>query len=250
MLFEYIKNFLLDLAFPKRCLSCGIEGSFVCYDCLGKINFLQNQQCPKCRRPNMTGEFCGPRCKDGFYFDRMIVCCEYRKNSLIQKLISTFKYRFVSGCDVFLAEILRTQFFYLSQFTEFLNQSVFIPVPIHKKRLLYRGFNQSRVLSEKLLKILKNDPEFENHFENLEFSDCLFRRQYSHEQATLKRNERLNNLVSTISLDEKFSEKIKNKSCIVIDDVATTCSTLNECSKILKLGGARYVCGLVLARGI
>lgn len=252
MIFETIKNFLLDLLFPKLCLGCGRNGDLICRECLGKINFLQNQQCPACRRQNLTGDFCGPQCGNEFYFDQLIVCCEYGREAFIRKLITSLKYRFIKECDYFLAEVMRTQFFYISQSSlsgESLRDAIFVPVPIHKKRLLYRGFNQSKILAEKLLTILKTDPDTGDLFKNLKGYDCLIRSQYSHEQATLGRNERLDNLTGSIKLEEKFSEKIRDKLCILVDDVATTCSTLNECGKILKQNGARYVCGLVVARG-
>jgi predicted amidophosphoribosyltransferase len=105
------------------------------------------------------------------------------------------------------------------------------------------------LLTENLLFYLKNDPDFENKFTNVENFDCLIREEYSIGQAKLHRQERLKNLKGSIKFDQEFSNKIKNKFLILIDDVATTCTTINECSKVLKQFGARHICGLVLARG-
>ncbi|MFA7685293.1 MAG: double zinc ribbon domain-containing protein [Candidatus Gracilibacteria bacterium] len=250
MIFDVIKNSILNLLFPKYCLNCKERGEFLCANCLTKISFLQNQQCPKCRRPNLIGNFCDQQCRKDFYFDQLIVCCQYGKNALIKKLITSFKYNFLRELRLFLATILKTQFIYLSQFINLEKNIIFIPVPIHKKRLLYRGFNQAAELSEMLLKILKNDSDFGERFWDITALDCLTRDKYSEKQANLQRAERLNNLAGTITLNNSLTNLIKNKFCILIDDVSTTCATLNECSKILKRHGANYVCGLVLARGV
>lgn len=250
MILNLIKDLFLNFAFPKRCFGCDEIGNFVCHDCLRKIDFLEYQQCPACRCPNSSGVFCGGKCNNGFYFDQLIVCCKYDKNSLLRKLITAFKYHFIKDLGLVLAEVLRTQFIYISQFSEWMGKSNFIPVPIHKKRLLYRGFNQSNVLTERLASLIGNDADMGDKFKKTGIADCLFRHQYSHEQATLQRHERLENLVGSIQFCPDFSAKIKDGFCILIDDVATTCSTINECSKVLKRNGARYVCGLVLARGI
>ncbi len=77
----------------------------------------------------------------------------------------------------------------------------------------------------------------------------MSREIYSEAQAKLNRQKRLKNLKNSIGFKEEFADKIKDKFVILIDDVATTGSTLNECSKVLKQFGAKYVCGLVLARG-
>jgi ComF family protein len=250
MIFEYLKKLALDLLFPKRCIECGEYGNFICYECLRGFSFLEEQECPNCRRKkNQFGFFCNEQCHEGFYFDQLIVCSSYSKNLLIRKLITNFKYKFVKDLSFVLAEALRTQFVYTSQFIPEFSKAILVPVPIHKKRLLYRGFHQTKLLTENLLFYLKNDPDFENKFENVDSSDCLIRKKFLIGQAKLKRHERLENLTGAIEFDKKFRDGIKNKFLILIDDVATTCTTINECSKVLKQFGARHICGLVLARG-
>ena len=250
MILNLIKNFLLNIVFPKRCLECGAGGDFVCLDCLSKINFLQSQSCPSCKYPNPTGIFCNQDCRNNLDFDQLIVCCEYNEFSLIRKLIMAFKYRFIKDLGGILAEVLKTQLIYISQINYLVSQSVFVPVPIHKKMLFDRGFNQAQVLTEKLINSLKNDFDFSGKFENIFIADCLVRHKYSEKQSTLSRNERFSNLAGSIKFDQMFADKIKGQICILIDDVATTCTTINECGKILKQNGAKYVYALVLARGI
>jgi ComF family protein len=250
MIFDVIKNLILNLLFPKECLNCRRKGEFLCERCLSEVSFLQHQQCPKCRHLNLIGNFCDHRCQKNFNFDQLIVCCQYGDHSLIKKLITAFKYNFLRELRFILATILKAQFIYLSQFINLAENIVFVPIPIHKKRLLYRGFNQSSELSKTLLEVLKTDSDFGEKFWKITLLDCLIRDKYSDKQANLQRLERLNNLTGTISFNSSFANSIEDKICILIDDVATTCTTLNCCSEILKQNGAKYVCGLVLARGI
>lgn len=240
---------MLDLLFPKRCISCGSIGKFICKECLGKIEFLEIQQCPSCKKNKNLGLFCSSRCKKEFHFDQLIVATKYKHEGLISKIITTFKYRFSEELGFILAQILKTQFIYHSQFLPFLKNSYLTFVPIHKKRLLYRGFNQSEILANILAKSLKDDPVLNDYFCGVEVIDCLHRKEYRTEQAKLGRAERLVNLQGAFEIIKEKPDKVSGKNFVLIDDVATTLSTLNECSKVLKMAGARYICGLVIARG-
>lgn len=232
MLFNQIKNFFVNLFFPRKCFNCGLNGCFVCIDCLRNISFISAQLSVPCN----------------FYFDGLIACVDYKKDDLVNKMITNFKYKFDKEIAVVLAQILKTQFVYLSQFNDFFKRIVFVPVPLHKKRLNYRGFNQAFVLAKYLIKELKNDSELEDMFKDAELIDCLRRTLYRPPQAESTRKERIENIKGVIEIDESFCKSIRNRSIFVIDDVATTCSTLNECAKILKNAGAKFVCGFVLAK--
>lgn len=232
MLFDQIKDFFINLFFPRKCLNCGINGCFVCADCLQTISFVGAQMSPS----------------GNFHFDAFIACVDYKKDDLVNKMITGFKYKFDEEIAVILAQILKTQFVYLSQFNDFFKSAVFVPVPLHKKRLNYRGFNQALVLSKYFIDGLKNDPELGNTFKNTELVDCLKRTLYRPPQAESTRKERIENIKGVIEIDESFCEFVKNRFVFVVDDVATTRSTLNECAKVLKNAGARFVCGFVLAK--
>ncbi|MCX6734478.1 MAG: phosphoribosyltransferase family protein [Candidatus Peregrinibacteria bacterium] len=130
----------------------------------------------------------------------------------------------------------------LAEFShEFRNEDgVFlIPVPLSPGRLKFRGFNQSILLAKYL----------EKNFSGMKVYDCMKREDGSEQQAGKLRNERLKNLENKIAMKEDSGENLRAKNVILIDDIATTGTTLNECAKVLKLAGADHVCGLVLARG-
>ncbi len=243
MFFEYI----LGLIFPKRCVGCGRSGTLVCVECLRQIKFLEKQQCPHCRKVNGTGEFCR-LCVPGFYFDRMIVCLNYFANPLAAKLIRKFKYSFWENLSFVLTMIMKAQIVLLNQMMDDFGDAVIVPVPSHKKRVGFRGFDHVKLLTETLVKNLKRDTQINESFKEIQSCDCLVRTKFKKTQAKLTKNERLKNLVGAIEMKTGMIETVSGKFILLIDDVAATCSTLNECAKVLKKSGARYVCAMVLAR--
>lgn len=246
-IFLWAKKSLLDLFFPKSCLVCGKNGIYACDECLGQIVFNKKQKCPWCKKWNDFGEVCGRGCGVGFFFDQMIVCCSYKANPLLKKLLSLMKYKFSEEVCAILGEILRTQFVYFSQYLDF-KDFIFVPVPLHKKRFKYRGFNQAEKLCKYLCEKVSRDPEMEEKFLGVEVWDCLRRVKYQKAQAKLTRKERLGNLKDSFEVLSGFERKFRGRKVVLIDDVATTGTTLNECSRVLKNCGVEYICGLVIAR--
>ena len=173
---------LLNLVFPKFCEGCGSYGSYICEKCFSGLNLIDKQRCPGCRRQNPGAYFCNENCQKGFAFDRLIVAMNYQEEPLGKRLIYLLKYKFSSDLVEVLGKILLRSFAEFSH--EFLDGSVFVAVPLHKKRLAYRGFNQSHLLAIDLAK----------SFHGIGISDCLLRLDNTEAQATLKRSERLANV--------------------------------------------------------
>lgn len=229
---------ILDLLFPRFCLNCEKEGAYLCSGCFNRLIILSKQGCPACRRINELGKFCHEKCAQNFAFDQLIVCSTYEKAGLLKKLLVLLKYRFAEEVVEILGKLLKYQFAYFSH--NFINQEVLIvPVPLHKKRLKYRSFNQAWLLAEYLAR----------SFNFINLCDCLERKKFQKSQALADREERIVNLKGSFEVKEEFRNFVKGRVILLVDDVATTCSTLNECSGALKVAGAKYICGLVLARG-
>ena len=104
-----------------------------------------------------------------------------------------------------------------------------MPVPISRKRLKTRGYNQCYLIAKEISKILNI---------NLE-NDVLVKKKNNKVQSTLNKNEREKNVQSVYKLLNK--NKVKNKKILLIDDIYTTGSTVNECSKELCVAGAKVV---------
>jgi len=112
---------------------------------------------------------------------------------------------------------------------------VLVPVPLHPKRLRERGYNQSELLARELGKLCDLPV----------VDDCLFRRLNTPPQAQSSGvNERRYNIINAFSCRDN---KLEGKSVLLIDDVATSGSTLNTCARELKYAGAASVQGLVVA---
>ncbi len=224
---------LLDFLFPRTCVSCGKEGTYICEKCFLEIGFLESQECPVCRKENVSGALCAG-CEVGMYFDQLVVCTKYLKGSIIQKLIIKFKYKFSRELRAVFGKILSEK---LREFS-FDRNFLVVPVPIHKKKLRMRGFNQTKLLAE----------EFATNSEKFTVCDCLECGECRSSQATLKKAQRCENLKGNFLMREG-ADRIKGASVILIDDVATTLATLNECSKVLRAAGVKYICGFVVGRG-
>jgi len=176
----------------------------------------------------------------------LLVACSY-KNELLKKAIHTFKYKFVQDLSkplaVFLIQRLETVFsseFFPAFWKDEVYSSEFlvIPVPLHQKRFRWRGFNQAELLGKRV-----------SNFFKLPFGgNVLIRRRYTVPQTEIKNKERRKeNIKGAFKCIRP--ERVKTKRIILVDDVCTTASTLNECAKALSKSGAKEIWGLVLARG-
>lgn len=230
---------ILNWFFPKICVSCGKNGSYLCNYCLNYIRLLEQQNCPNCRRQNLDGSFCGNKCKADFNFDQLLVCLNYERLGLFKELMIQFKYRFSEDLAKVFGKIMTQQLANFSHSFRSCGEILLVPTPLSKNRLNYRGFNQALLLAEYLAK----------NFQNIRIYDCLKRKESYIHQAGLHRNERLKNIKDTIFCKNMDVIGLQDKVVILLDDVATTCSTINECAKVLKNCGAKYICGFVLARG-
>jgi competence protein ComFC len=113
-----------------------------------------------------------------------------------------------------------------------------IPVPLHPRRLRWRGFNQSVLLARQIGRAY-----------NLPL-DCftLLRKVDTPPQTQLPEEDRRKNMRGAFALSRKTA--VKGKCLLLVDDVYTSGATVNECSRVLKQGGARAVFVLTLARAV
>lgn len=111
-----------------------------------------------------------------------------------------------------------------------------IPVPISKKRLNMRGYNQSLLIAKEITKQTKLEL----------LNNCLIKNKNIIEQSKLTKEERKQNIKGVYKLENK--KLVKNKNILLVDDIYTTGSTVNECSKILRQGNPNKIGVLVLAK--
>lgn len=113
---------------------------------------------------------------------------------------------------------------------------IIIPVPIHKKRLKTRGYNQSELIAKELTKRTKL----------IFLKDVLVKKINNNAQSTLNKKEREENAKNVYKLIN--SEKIKNKNVLIFDDIYTTGATINSCIKELENVGVKNIGILTLAK--
>lgn len=228
-----IWGIVLNSVFPVYCLGCGREGGILCNFCVEDIDFSGVFFCPICHKKNEDGRCC-LFCSNDSSLDRHIALCGYQESGLSGKLIQSFKYNYIeSVLSIFERGML--QFFQVNKFLEI---DLIIPVPLHSRRYVERGFNQAELIARALSGILKVD-----------LVCALCRNRHTKQQARLDKVGRLKNVESAFVLDEKFKGVIRNKKVLIVDDVYTTGATIGECAKVLKNYGATEIVGFSIARG-
>jgi len=239
--FKNLKKFVLDLIFPPQCLFCAKSTenerfSLVCESCFSKIPRQTALFCPKCflRRPKATN--C-PACAPKSDLKLLGVASSYRDEK-VKTLLWKFKYGFLKDLAYPLGELL-TDYLKLAAPEWRRDKSiVLIPVPLHKRKENWRGFNQSELVG----KIVAGN--FGWQFEN----SALIRTRHNPAQVEMENfEERQKNVENLFAV--KNPEKIKDKKIVLVDDVFTSGATLFECAKALKIAGAKRVYGLVIAKG-
>jgi len=213
-----IKEFILDLVFPKFCLGCKKEGVFLCQDCFSILEVLTAHQ--KFKRKNLND----------LYFP-----VSY-ENFLVKKLIQNFKYPpLIKELKKELALLIISHFLLLDKKPNFLD-FVLIPIPLSKRKLKWRGFNQAEEIAKELSEFLKIPL----------FSDCLVKIKETKDQVELSEEERKENVKNAFLVKNK--EKIIGKNVLLVDDVFTTGATMEEAARVLKEAGTRKVIGVVVAK--
>jgi len=234
-----LKKFLLNLFFPQFCLGCGKEGSLICKDCLSLIEISEYQYCPFCNPPKRV--FDGRNCPthQRMKLNGLFAATSYQ-NSLVKKLITSFKYEpFLKTLKGPLAFLIIAHFL-LSEnkiIQEEPENSLLIPIPLSPFKRRWRGFNQSEEIAQELSTFFKI-PLFYG----------LIKIKKTQPQVELKREERIKNIQGAFKVREPA--KIRRKRIFLVDDVFTTGSTMEEAARVLKIAGAREVWGIVVAREI
>jgi competence protein ComFC len=212
---------VLDLVFPRECISCGRKGHDLCLNCL--------KEAPEAERESAKWIY---------------PLYDYR-HVPTKKALHLLKYkgkRRLAG--VFAEAIYGRIIEELADLTvmENFREPVLVPIPLSGKRRRERGFNQAELICRELIKIDKN---VQHPMLNI-LGDVLVKPAETVHQAHIEnRTERLKNIVGSFAV--KNAEKIKGRNIILIDDITTTGATLSEAKKVLLAAGARAVIAFTVA---
>lgn len=230
---------ILDTLFPVSCLGCGKEKSWICEECLLKMKIKSIQICPVCeRKEEQSGKICSECLEKNtdIGFDSLITASSYES---VSKIVHLFKYRFVSDLALPLGSILAKSFIK----NDLPLPDIIIPVPIHRKRLRWRGFNQSELLGKFLSENIA--PGITVPFR----SDCIARKRYASAQMKIRGyQERIRNVKDSFALNEECLDIIERKRILLIDDIVTTGATISECAKELRKAEPKEIRVLAIAR--
>jgi len=223
-------RFIIELFYPTRCVNCGKYGLYLCSECYKKIDFCRTAVCFYCGKISNNGNIC-PSCKrkNRSFLKSVIWVGQY--DGVLKELIHSYKYSAVIDIAPLLSEMVAQVLENKGGF----NECIIVPVPIHKKRQIVRGFNQCEEIARLVSKRL-----------NLRGGLVLERIINTKSQIGLNRGERQENIKGSIICRDQ--ELIEGRSVVLIDDVATTGATLNECAKSLKEAGAKSITAVIIAR--
>lgn len=219
-----------DLLFPKACLNCNNNGSYVCRNCLGKLPLLR-QICVNCGRPAVDGTT-HVKCLQPWGLDGLVFVWPY--GGVIRKAILGLKYRYAEEIakelGVYIVENLQEGKVLLPK------KAILVPIPLYFLRQNWRGFNQVGHMGRVLARTLKW------RYDN----EILIRKKLARPQTSLTRKDRTKNIRGVFSLNPSY--KLHASSYILFDDVFTTGATIKEAAKVLKRKGVKKVWGLAIAR--
>lgn len=229
-----VLNFILDLLFPIECLACHKSGVFLCLDCIKTLKKPEKLKCVVCDKPSPFGKT-HQDCVNKNKIDGLIIALDYH-DANVRIAIENFKYKLVKDLGENLSQILYDSVLNNSLESLFKTFKI-LPVPLHTKRLRWRGFNQAEALASNLAEKLSAQTD----------KELVVRVKNTKPQSELKRDKRLQNLENAFALKNPDTN-LSGQKFLLVDDVATTGATFNEIAKVLKKAGAEEVWAIAIAR--
>jgi competence protein ComFC len=236
---------LAKFIFPDNiyCIRCGkiIDSTRIyslCDDCVRNFHWANKKTCDKCGKI-VEEEGIYILCKDcrhkTHYFQKGFTCLMYGLYE--RELIWAFKYGKQGYMAEKLGEILVDRM--EPEFENGLAIDIIMPVPIHKKKLRQRGFNQAELMARPLAKGCGLPLE----------SKALLRKKSTPAMSNLDSVQRSQNIAGAFVIEKGKEELVTEKSILLVDDVYTTGSTVDECSRVLLEAGAKEVYVVTIAAG-
>ncbi|MEP7103859.1 MAG: ComF family protein [Candidatus Dojkabacteria bacterium] len=224
-------NPIINTLIPSYCLMCNRVGVSLCTRCIrDKIFVNWNTYCCVCNSKVKRG-FIHDECKDQTFLDGHIFMVSY--NEGVKELIMQGKYSFYYNNFKFIGQKM-SKFIRLFSLDE---HSILVPIPLTRKKKNKRGFNQSEVICNEISKYI-----------DFKTINLLKRTKDVSAQADLSGEKRRSNLKGIFAIDQDLQHVYSTSSVILVDDVYTTGSTLNECAKVLKENGVQRVYGYTFAK--
>ncbi len=217
-----------DFVFPQTCLNCRTEGSLLCARCLAHAERIGVEACPRCALPLESGRHCRKCAQSPPRLSGLRAV--FKMEGAIREAVHALKYNDLRAMAPALGSEMANEL--TAKRSEI---DVVVPVPLHPRRMRSRGYNQAEMLARPVAERCGAPIEQE-----------LLARLIDTKPQARARSEA--ERVSRVSGAFAASSAASGKSVLLIDDVATTCSTLDACGRELYKAGAKKVVALVLAR--
>lgn len=239
---ERAGKIIFGAIFPSNiyCISCGslidkTRNYSLCDKCMGKLHWINGRTCDKCGKAlpqTYKGRFCYDCMTYSHYFSKGYSCLTYGMYE--RELLFDFKYRGKSYLAEKFADIL-----YDRMACEDIQIDVIIPIPVGAERLRKRGYDQSVLMADNLsarwcVPVAK---------------DILLRKRDTPFLRGLSPVERENVLKNVFCISQTGQKTVRSKRILLVDDIYTTGSTADACSKELLEKGAEDIFLLTLASG-
>ncbi len=235
---SWLGGSFVSLCFPAHCAVCRDatpDGCHLCETCEQDVEPIQAPRCEKCSSPfpgAITEQFTCANCGErDLHFDCAIAC--YVSSGPVRDFVHGFKYfgqtHLRHTLAAWLAETLDDPRMTAQPF------DALVPVPLHHVRQREREFNQAEVLA-RLIAPRAQRPVW----------NALKRIRKTPTQTRLDRSERMENLRGAFKV--RRPAQVKGKHLVLVDDVFTTGSTVEECSRVLRKAGAASVRVITIAR--
>jgi len=228
---QLVKGFL-DLIFPPTCFVCGqVTQDPLCSQCVSSFSLIKEPVCEKCGKPCVLEVTACKECSSRrFYFVKARTFGLYEGN--LKETIHQFKYQGGKRIAPLLARLIVDKMEPSSFRADLLTW-----VPLSSRKEASRGYNQAYLLTRGIAKLTGQLS-----------SPTLRLSKETRDQSKLTLPERRRNVKEAFAAITGIN--LKNESVLLIDDVFTTGSTVNECSKVLLKAGAGSVVVLTVARSV
>ena len=223
---------ILNFIYPPVCGICGkLNSDFLCKKCEKILESeavfgVDKYKNIKRKKENIKNNF-----NDKKYFDEHLYIFLYQ--GIIRRIILKYKFQEEAYLyKTFVNFLLKNENF----FENIEKYDTIVPVPISRKRLKSRGYNQSELIAK----------EIAYNSNSILETGCLYKVKNIVEQSKLNKEERLKNIQGVYELVNK--EKLYKKKILLVDDIFTTGSTVNECAKVLRNASPRKIGVFTLAK--
>jgi competence protein ComFC len=208
---------------------CGAYGDLICNYCCRKLPRLVPPICQRCGKPEASANLCSSCWATESNTD--LIRSAFIFNGSIRAAIYELKYNNIWAIAEVLGELMADYYIQNN-----IDGDVLCPVPVHKKRMSQRGFNQSQLLAQVISDRIHIPIK----------SNALIRTRHTHSQTKAENVYARKKNVENVF--ECKDTSITDKSVVLIDDVCTSGATIDSCALALKMAGAKKVIGFTLAR--